>query len=114
MDNHPVFGGEAKENEFNVNGYRLFGPQGSNGFAVPQSVNTLSDEVYRTIGMPMEYAFSDSKEDFGIRTPYDSYDAMYWGENKFDVGYHLEKMENQIGLRTFGRMTLRELLGAMF
>ena len=91
MDNHPVFGGEAKENEFNVNGYRLFGPQGSNGFAVPQSVNTLSDEVYRTIGMPMEYAFSDSKEDFGIRTPYDSYDAMYWGENKFDVGYHFKE-----------------------
>ena len=91
IDNHPIFGGEAKENEFNVNGYRLFGPQGSNGFAVPQSVNTLSDEVYRTIGMPMEYVFSDNKEDFGIRTPYDSYDAMYWGENKFDVGYHFRE-----------------------
>ena len=24
LDNHPVFGGEAKENEFSVDGYRLF------------------------------------------------------------------------------------------
>ena len=30
LDNHPVFGGEAKENEFEVDGHRLFGPQGSN------------------------------------------------------------------------------------
>ena len=35
LDNHPVFGGEAKENEFLVNGHRLFGPQGSNGFYAP-------------------------------------------------------------------------------
>ena len=35
LDNHPIFGGEAKQNEFDVDGYRLYGPQGSNGFVLP-------------------------------------------------------------------------------
>ena len=30
IENHPVFGGEAKQNEFEVDGYKLYGPQGSN------------------------------------------------------------------------------------
>ncbi len=38
LDNHPIFGGEAKENEFDVGGVRLIGPQGSNGFFVPAVV----------------------------------------------------------------------------
>lgn len=95
LDNHPVFGGEAKENEFEVDGYRLFGPQGSNGFAVPKGISTLSDEVYRTVGMPMDYTFADKKRTFGLRTPYDSYDAMFWGENKFDIGYYFGKNKNE-------------------
>ena len=35
LENHPVFGGEAKQNEFDVDGYRLYGPQGSNDFLPP-------------------------------------------------------------------------------
>ena len=31
FDVHPIFGGEAKQNEFEVDGYHLWGPQGSNG-----------------------------------------------------------------------------------
>jgi spermidine dehydrogenase len=30
LDNHPVIGGEAKQNEFDVDGRRLAAPQGSN------------------------------------------------------------------------------------
>jgi spermidine dehydrogenase len=29
LENHPIFGGEAKQNEFLVNGQRLVGPQGA-------------------------------------------------------------------------------------
>ena len=35
LDNHPIFGGEAKQNEFAVDGHRLLAPQGSNGFVWP-------------------------------------------------------------------------------
>jgi spermidine dehydrogenase len=36
LDNHPVFGGEAKQNQMLVDGVRLTGPQGSNGAVVPR------------------------------------------------------------------------------
>ena len=36
IENHPVFGGEAKQNEFEVDGYTLYGPQGSNDFGPPK------------------------------------------------------------------------------
>jgi spermidine dehydrogenase len=35
IDNHPVFGGEAKRNEFIVDGQRIAGPQGADHFQVP-------------------------------------------------------------------------------
>ena len=87
LDNHPVFGGEAKENEFEVDGHRLFGPQGSNGFIVPTGRTTLSDDVWRAVGMPTEFEFADEKNDFGLRNAYDSYDAMFWSETRIDVGH---------------------------
>ena len=32
IENHPMFDGEAKKSEFEVDGCTLYGPQGSNGF----------------------------------------------------------------------------------
>ncbi len=36
LENHPIFGGEAKRNEFMVDGHRLIAPQGSDHFDIPQ------------------------------------------------------------------------------
>jgi len=54
LDNHPMWGGEAKRNEFLVDGVRLVGPQGSNGFAVPSVNRGWSAELWKAIGLPME------------------------------------------------------------
>jgi len=35
LDNHPIFGGESKRNEFLVDGRRIMGPQGADHFQVP-------------------------------------------------------------------------------
>ena len=35
LDQHPIFGGEAKQNEFEVDGYHLTAPQGATGIVVP-------------------------------------------------------------------------------
>jgi spermidine dehydrogenase len=35
LDDHPVFGGESKRNEFIVDGQRIMGPQGADHFQVP-------------------------------------------------------------------------------
>jgi spermidine dehydrogenase len=47
LDNHPIFGGEAKQNEFDVDGYRLVGPQGSNEFVIPTRSDPQLPDAYK-------------------------------------------------------------------
>src|SRR5271169_6003657 len=42
LDNHPVFGGEAKQNQMLVDGVMLTGPQGSNDAVVPRADNNYA------------------------------------------------------------------------
>lgn len=55
LENHPIFGGEAKQNEFIVNGQRLIGPQGSNNFGFPQRPGTISYELFAELGLPRHF-----------------------------------------------------------
>lgn len=50
LDNHPIFGGEAKRNEFNVDGQRLIAHQGS-AMCFPPLAGTFLAEFYRSIGI---------------------------------------------------------------
>ena len=50
LDNHPIFGGEAKRNEFLVDGQRLIAHQGSAIFLVPGK-GGYTDRFYEMIGM---------------------------------------------------------------
>jgi len=50
LDNHAIFGGEAKRNEFVVDGQRLIAHQGSAIFLVPQK-GGYTDRFYEMIGM---------------------------------------------------------------
>jgi spermidine dehydrogenase len=45
LENHSVFGGEARRNEFVVDGQRLMAPQGSNWFAIPSSVERFYERI---------------------------------------------------------------------
>ncbi|HWY21292.1 MAG TPA: NAD(P)-binding protein [Candidatus Acidoferrum sp.] len=51
LDNHPIFGGEAKRNEFLVDGHRLVAHQGSAFFPVPYPHSFIS-RFYESIGLP--------------------------------------------------------------
>lgn len=50
IDNHPIFGGEAKRNEFKVDGHRLMIHQGSAACFQPLP-NTFLSEFYDSIGV---------------------------------------------------------------
>ena len=50
VENHPIFGGEAKRNEFLVDGRRLIGHQGSALFQVNYP-NSFIERFYRSIGL---------------------------------------------------------------
>jgi len=56
LENHSRFGGQARRNEFMVDGQRLMAPQGSNWFAIPSSV----EQFYQRIGVDWrEFKYQD-------------------------------------------------------
>jgi spermidine dehydrogenase len=89
LENHPVFGGEAKQNEFDVDGYRLYGPQGSNDFLPPQEGSEgLIADIYRDTGLPFEYDFvARDLRRTRVEAPLENYYGLFWEEEKFDTGY---------------------------
>src|ERR1700733_6402992 len=74
LDNHPIFGGEAKRNEFLVDGHRLMAHQGSAYFPVPYPHSFIA-RFYESIGLKtprLEYqAWGSSAPEIQLsRTPY--------------------------------------------
>jgi spermidine dehydrogenase len=85
LDNHPIFGGEAKRNEFLVDGHRLMAHQGSAFFPVPYPHSFIA-RFYESIGLKtprLEYQKWDgSAPEMQLsRTPYlgSSPSATYFG-----------------------------------
>lgn len=89
LENHPVFGGEAKQNEFVVDGHRLIGPQGSNVFLnAPEPIPMQMYAELRDIGMPQDFeygALTNSKKSL----EFDISNYMFqWIVDEFDAnGY---------------------------
>ncbi len=87
LDNHPIFGGEAKRNEFLVDGHRLVGPQGSNDFAV-QPATGGPEDYFTSLGLPRDYEYLEPQGPAaGMRLPLDNYSFLHWAADRFDVGY---------------------------
>lgn len=94
LDNHPIFGGESKENEFSVNGVRLIGPQGANGFFVPEAVSDPEEasgdpRYYAELSVPREFRFRDwPAEEKPLRFSPDNYEYLVRGlERHTSVGH---------------------------
>ena len=87
LDNHPLFGGEAKRNDFNVNGVHISGPQGSNDFGIPSATGG-PDDYFSALNLPREFNYVEpGGSAAGMRIPIDNYDYMTWQEKRFDVGH---------------------------
>ena len=96
LENHPIFGGEAKQNEFLVNGVRLIAPQGSNDFGVPRAGSgpgAWQSELWDDLRMPREFTWSSSPDDApGLRMAQDNYQPMEGvGEFGIDIGYYFDQ-----------------------
>ncbi|MGH9446987.1 MAG: NAD(P)-binding protein, partial [Terriglobia bacterium] len=90
LENHPIFGGEAKRNEFIVAGQRLMAPQGSDHFSVPYPYSFIA-RFYDLIGLDWrdfnyqtwnssspEIPLGTSFED--MRSPYGFYFGAKFGQ----------------------------------
>ncbi len=92
LDQHAIFGGEAKQNEFEVDGYHLTGPQGSTGIVVPYDrakaagmISPIADEI----GLPQHYEYQTAKGlNKDIRVPEDCYSPMHIAWERSDTGFY--------------------------
>jgi spermidine dehydrogenase len=81
LDQHPIFGGEAKQNEFEVDGFHLTAPQGATGIVVPfnkaRSAGMWS-HFATDLGFPDEFVYQKptglSKD---ILVPEDAWSPMH-------------------------------------
>ncbi len=94
LDNHAMLGGEARQNEFDVDGIRLVGPQGSNGFGIPvQGSGRLVDQFFDEFAIPVEYQWQSWDPGLKpLRFPRDNYSSMDgFQESQVDVGYFFDR-----------------------
>lgn len=95
FDNHPVFGGEARHNEFEVDGYRLWGPQGSTGAVWPlegaKKIEMYS-HLWEELGLPTEFEWQVPTNS-GLKIPTDTYSPMHLTWEGTDLGWYHEGHE---------------------
>lgn len=95
LDQHPVFGGEAKQNEFEVDGVHLWAPQGSTGMVFPlnraKEYNFFS-EFYNELDFPREFEFQEPRNlsSKDLLVPGDMWGPMHIQWEAADVGYFFE------------------------
>ena len=92
IENHPIFGGHAKRNEFMVNGYKLTGPQASNAFSVFYREGTLEDEIFSDLNIPRTFSYQElSPELKQLEFDRTSYGFMLWQDISPSVGFFFER-----------------------
>jgi spermidine dehydrogenase len=94
LDQHPVFGGEAKQNEFEVDGVHLWAPQGSTGMVFPlkraKEYNFYSD-FYEQLDFPREFEFQKPRNlSSNMLVPGDMWGPMHIQWEAADIGYFFE------------------------
>jgi spermidine dehydrogenase len=90
LENHAMLGGEARQNEFLVEGERLLGPQGSNDFIVPERGDgSLTDRFFTEFHLPREYPWQSWDSRLRpLRFARDNYSNMDgFQESQVDIGY---------------------------
>jgi spermidine dehydrogenase len=91
LENHPIFGGEAKHNEFVVDGQRLFGPQGSNNFNFPQRPDSPNYEIFHQLGMPEEFEHQAWNSHLKpLEFARDDYSAQFRADSMPSFGFFFE------------------------
>jgi len=93
LENHAMFGGHCKQNEFVVNGERLIGPQASNDFGVPaEGSGGQMDELFTELKIPREFSWQEWDPALKpLRIPRDNYSHMDGiNDTQVDVGYFFD------------------------
>lgn len=91
IENHSVFGGEAKRNEFVVNGQTLTGPQGSNSFVVLDEPGTYGHDLYAELDVPRTFRYRELPPEFEpLRFDRTNFGFMLWNDAITSCGYFFD------------------------
>ncbi|HEX3746873.1 MAG TPA: NAD(P)-binding protein [Bryobacteraceae bacterium] len=91
LENHAMFGGHCKQNEFTVKGRRLLGPQASNDFGVPhEGSGSQMDELFKELRIPRTFEWAAPAAGLeGMRIARDNYSHMDGiADTQVDVAYN--------------------------
>lgn len=87
LDNHPIFGGEAKGNVFDVDGQVVEAPQGSNGTTILRE-GPLGD-FWKEIGLPQSVSFAEVKTSApDFRVARDHFIPTLWKLDEATTGFY--------------------------
>jgi spermidine dehydrogenase len=92
FDNHDMFGGEARQNEFEVDGYKLWAPQGSTGVVFPLDMakkTGMYSPLWSELKMPTEFEWQEPKGS-DLKIAKDNYTPMHIGWEVADLGWFHE------------------------
>jgi spermidine dehydrogenase len=99
LDNHPMAGGEAKRNEFVVDGVHLIGPQGSNDFGTRLPQGWVGD-YWRDLGLPFgEDAFEYQAWSAGVKPleiPREHYYFQLWTDGFPSHGFFFKRPDGSL------------------
>lgn len=91
LENHAIFGGHAKQNEFDVDGVHLWAPQASEGNVWPiadQKKLGLHVRYWDEFGLPQEFEWQSLKgTEKKLNVPIDRFSPMNIAWERADTGY---------------------------
>lgn len=89
LDNHDMFGGEARHNEFEVDGYKLWAPQGSTGAVWPLDEAKkieMYDDIWADLDLPEHFEWQEATNS-NLKIPVDNYSPMHLTWEATDLGW---------------------------
>jgi len=99
LENHPIFGGEAKRNEFNVNGNIITAPQGSNSFYYKTKNSDIKEDLkyIDILNIPDEFSYASlENNDEELVFAQEHYDVQLWGEEYISKGYFVDQQSHNV------------------
>ncbi len=90
LDNHSMFGGEARQNEIEVNGYKLWAPQGSTGAVWPLETAKkigMYSPIWDELKLPQNFEWQEPKNS-SLKIPQDNYSPMHIAWELADLGWY--------------------------
>ncbi|MDA2928699.1 FAD-dependent oxidoreductase [Acidobacteria bacterium AH-259-O06] len=115
IENHPIFGGESKRNEFIVNGQRLIGPQGANEFDIPANPGEPGYELYGELGIPRKFEYQTLPSKFRqLEFDRTNYGFHLWVDEASNFGHFFDERSHAVKPRWVRDLWEQKLKGAPF